>query len=79
MHTAKGGGKAAAELTDRVLWSTAHTGVRHRAVLAKRSPGSAFKPVVYLAALDSGMVSPSTELIDEEVVFEVAGQEFASF
>ena len=30
----------------------------NRAVLAKRSPGSAFKPIVYLAALDSGMVGP---------------------
>lgn len=39
----------------------------NRAVLAKRSPGSAFKPIVYLAALDTGMVAPSTELIDEEV------------
>jgi membrane peptidoglycan carboxypeptidase len=47
----------------------------NRAVLAKRSPGSAFKPVVYLAALDSGMVSPATELIDEEVVFETPGLE----
>ncbi|KAK3272781.1 hypothetical protein CYMTET_18943 [Cymbomonas tetramitiformis] len=45
----------------------------NRAVLAKRSPGSAFKPFVYLAALNSGMVSPSTELGDEEVVFEVEG------
>lgn len=41
----------------------------NRAVLARRSPGSAFKPFVFLAALASGKVTPSTEVEDEEVIF----------
>ena len=42
----------------------------NRAVLAKRSPGSAFKPVVYLAALAEGAVTPTTLLEDEETQFD---------
>ena len=42
----------------------------NRAVLAKRSPGSAFKPVVYLAALAEGAVTPTTVLEDEETQFD---------
>lgn len=34
----------------------------NRAVLASRSPGSAFKPVVFLAALNEGIVSASSLL-----------------
>jgi membrane carboxypeptidase/penicillin-binding protein len=36
----------------------------NRAVLAERQPGSAFKPFVYLAALESGL-SPATVLEDK--------------
>lgn len=41
----------------------------NRAVLAKRSPGSTFKPFVYVAALACGVATPRTLLRDEELVF----------
>jgi len=40
----------------------------NRAVQAKRQPGSAFKPIVYAAALESGM-TPNTLINDEPVRF----------
>ncbi|HIU64038.1 MAG TPA: penicillin-binding protein 1A, partial [Candidatus Avacidaminococcus intestinavium] len=40
----------------------------NRAVLAERQPGSAFKPFVYLAAIDNGM-SPATVIEDKELDF----------
>jgi penicillin-binding protein 1A len=40
----------------------------NRAVLAERQPGSAFKPFVYLAALESGL-SPATVLEDKLTTF----------
>ena len=43
----------------------------NRAVRARRCVGSAFRPFVYLAALQSGAVTPSTLLIDEAHAFEV--------
>jgi len=42
----------------------------NRAMLARRQPGSAFKPVVYLAALATGLATPKTVVEDEEVVFK---------
>ncbi len=41
----------------------------NRAVLAERQPGSAFKPFVYLAALESGM-TPATIMEDSKVTFK---------
>jgi penicillin-binding protein 1A len=41
----------------------------NRAVQAKRQPGSAFKPFIYLAAIDSGF-TPATIIIDSPVTFE---------
>ena len=38
----------------------------NRAVQAQRQPGSAFKPVVYLAALEAGM-TPATPVVDKPV------------
>ncbi len=38
-------------------------------LVIRRQPGSAFKPIVYLAALATGLVTPRTEVEDEEVVF----------
>lgn len=41
----------------------------NRSVQALRQPGSAFKPIVYSAALDSGY-TPATIIIDSPIVFE---------
>ncbi|MEG6586481.1 transglycosylase domain-containing protein [Dendrosporobacter sp. 1207_IL3150] len=40
----------------------------NRAVMAERQPGSAFKPFVYLAAIENGM-SPSTVIEDSPISF----------
>lgn len=40
----------------------------NRAVLAERQPGSAFKPFVYLAGMESGM-TPSTIVDDKKIAF----------
>ena len=41
----------------------------NRAIQAQRQPGSAFKPFVYLAALDAGY-SPSTRILDAPLVVD---------
>ncbi|MBU1612308.1 MAG: penicillin-binding protein, partial [Proteobacteria bacterium] len=41
----------------------------NRATQAKRQPGSAFKPIVYSAAIDAGM-TPATLMQDTPIVFE---------
>ncbi len=40
----------------------------NRAVQAKRNAGSAFKPIIYAAALEKGM-TPATVIVDEEVEY----------
>lgn len=45
----------------------------NRAWQAKRQPGSAFKPFVYLRALEKGY-SPSSLIVDEQVVYKLTGQ-----
>ncbi len=40
----------------------------NRAIQAKRQPGSAFKPIVYAAALDKGY-TPATTIIDSPIVY----------
>ena len=37
----------------------------NRALSARRQPGSGFKPVAYLAALDAGVISPVSLFVDE--------------
>lgn len=39
----------------------------NRATQARRQPGSAFKPVVYAAALSQGVIAPNTVLVDEPI------------
>jgi penicillin-binding protein 1A len=41
----------------------------NRAIQARRQPGSAFKPVIYSAAIDKGY-TPSTVLIDNAIVYQ---------
>jgi penicillin-binding protein 1A len=40
----------------------------NRAVYAKRQPGSAFKPIIYAAALDNGF-TPSSIIVDEPITY----------
>lgn len=44
----------------------------NRAIQSKRQPGSAFKPVIYAAALDKGY-TPASVIIDSPIVFENSG------
>ena len=51
-------------------------------VLARRQPGSAFKPFVYAAAFESGVdgvqpiVTPATTVVDEPTTFDFDGKEY---
>jgi len=47
----------------------------NRAVQSRRQPGSAFKPVIYAAALDKGY-TPATVIIDSALVFEDTERDF---
>jgi penicillin-binding protein 1A len=47
----------------------------NRAIQARRQPGSAFKPLIYAAALDKGY-TPATIIIDSPIVFEDIAQDF---
>ncbi len=47
----------------------------NRAVQSRRQPGSAFKPIVYAAALDKGY-TPATIIIDSPIVFKDHVQDF---
>ena len=41
----------------------------NRALLARRQPGSAFKPIIYATAIDQGL-TPATLILDAPVVYE---------
>jgi len=41
----------------------------NRAIQSRRQPGSAFKPIIYAAALDKGF-TPATTIIDSPIVFK---------
>lgn len=47
----------------------------NRAVQARRQPGSAFKPIIYAAAIDRGY-TPATTLADTPIVFQDVDQDF---
>ncbi len=42
-------------------------------VTAKRQPGSSFKPIVYLAALEKYLITPATILKDQPITYRIAG------
>jgi penicillin-binding protein 1A len=48
----------------------------NRAIQSKRQPGSAFKPIIYAAALDKGY-TPASVIIDSPIVFEDSGTDLA--
>ncbi len=47
----------------------------NRAVQSRRQPGSAFKPIIYAAALDKGY-TPATMIIDSPIVYEDTEHDF---
>ncbi|RJQ86523.1 MAG: penicillin-binding protein 1A [Desulfobacteraceae bacterium] len=47
----------------------------NRAIQSRRQPGSAFKPIIYAAALDKGY-TPATVIIDSPIVFKDEDQNF---
>ena len=47
----------------------------NRAIQSRRQPGSAFKPVIYAAALDKGY-TPATTVFDSPIVFKDTRQDF---
>jgi penicillin-binding protein 1A len=47
----------------------------NRAIQSRRQPGSAFKPIIYAAALDNGYTA-ATEIIDSPIVFEDEANDF---
>jgi len=47
----------------------------NRAIQSRRQPGSAFKPIIYAAAVDKGY-TPATMIIDSPIVFEDTARDF---
>ena len=47
----------------------------NRAIQARRQPGSAFKPIIYAAALDKGY-TPASMILDSAIVFEDKEHDF---
>ena len=47
----------------------------NRAIQSRRQPGSAFKPIIYAAALDKGY-TPATIIIDSPIVYEDTEHDF---
>jgi penicillin-binding protein 1A len=47
----------------------------NRALQSRRQPGSAFKPIIYAAAIDKGY-TPATVVIDSPIVFKDVAQDF---
>lgn len=48
----------------------------NRAVQARRQPGSAFKPIIYAAALDKKGYTAATVVVDSPLVFEDTNRDF---
>jgi len=47
----------------------------NRAIQSRRQPGSAFKPIIYAAALDKGY-TPATMIIDSPIIYEDTEHDF---
>jgi penicillin-binding protein 1A len=47
----------------------------NRAIQSRRQPGSAFKPIIYAAAIDKGY-TPATVMIDSPVVYQDSDRDF---
>jgi penicillin-binding protein 1A len=47
----------------------------NRAIQSRRQPGSAFKPIIYAAAIDKGY-TPATVILDAPIVFEDTDRDF---
>jgi penicillin-binding protein 1A len=47
----------------------------NRAIQSRRQPGSAFKPIIYAAALDNGF-TPATVIVDSPIVYEDTSHDF---
>ena len=47
----------------------------NRAIQSRRQPGSAFKPIIYAAAIDKGY-TPATMILDAPIVFEDTERDF---
>ena len=47
----------------------------NRAIQSKRQPGSAFKPIIYAAAIDKGY-TPASVIIDSSIVFQNTERDF---
>ena len=47
----------------------------NRAIQSRRQPGSAFKPIIYAAALDRGF-TPASVIVDSPIIFEDAEHDF---
>ncbi len=49
----------------------------NRAISNNRQPGSAFKPFVYLSAIDLGKYNPATIVVDSAVTFDTGNQKWS--
>lgn len=47
----------------------------HRAIQAKRQPGSAFKPFIYATAIEQKSYSPATIIVDEEIEVDLGRED----